>query len=148
VKSLGAHHVIDHGKPLAAELKRAGLGEVAYIAGLTHTDKHFAQMAEAVAPQGKVVLIDDPAEVIDVRQLKRKSVSLHWELMFTRPMYQTADIQRQHDLLNRVADLVDAGTIKTTFSEHFGTINAQNLKRAHALIESNKARGKIVLEGF
>lgn len=147
VRSLGAHHVIDHGKPLAEELKRAGLGEVPYVAGLTHTHQHFAQIVEALAPQGKVVLIDDP-ESIDVRQLKRKSASLHWELMFTRSMYQTADMKRQHDLLNRVADLVDAGTVKTTFSEHFGTLNAKNLLRAHALIESNKARGKVVLEGF
>ncbi|MDC0713506.1 zinc-binding alcohol dehydrogenase family protein [Stigmatella sp. ncwal1] len=147
VRSLGAHHVIDHSKPIAAELKSAGLGEVSYVISLTHTNTHFAQIVEALAPQGKVALIDDP-EAIDVRQLKRKSASLHWELMFTRSMYQTADMKRQHDLLGRVAALIDAGTLKTTFSEHFGTINAKNLQRAHALIESNKARGKIVLEGF
>ncbi|ADO69545.1 zinc-binding alcohol dehydrogenase family protein [Stigmatella aurantiaca] len=147
VRGLGAHHVIDHGKPIAAELKRAGLGEVSYAISLTHTNMHFAQIVEALAPQGKVALIDDP-EPIDVRLLKRKSASLHWELMFTRSMFQTADMKRQHDLLGRVAALIDAGTLKTTFSEHFGTINAKNLQRAHALIESNKARGKIVLEGF
>ena len=44
--------------------------------------------------------------------------------------------------------LIDAGTLKTTLGEHFGVINAANLRRAHALLESGKAKGKIVLEGF
>ncbi|MCQ5178152.1 zinc-binding dehydrogenase, partial [Faecalibacterium prausnitzii] len=77
-----------------------------------------------------------------------KSLSLHWELMFTRSLYQTADMIEQHRLLERVSDLVDAGVLKTTLGEHFGTINAANLRRAHALLESGKAKGKIVLEGF
>ena len=147
VRELGAHQVIDHSQPLAQELQRIGLPNVDYIIGLNQTDRHFAQMVEAIAPQGKIALIDDPAP-IDVRQLKRKSVSLHWELMFTRSLYGTADMVQQHELLNRVARLVDAGTLRTTLAEHFGTINAANLKRAHALIESNAAKGKIVLEGF
>ena len=104
-------------------------------------------MVEAIAPQGKIALIDDPAP-IDVRLLKRKSVSLHWELMFTRSLYGTDDMDKQHALLNRVAALVDAGVLRTTLSAHFGSINAANLKRAHALLESNTAKGKIVLEGF
>ena len=80
--------------------------------------------------------------------LKPKSVSLHWEFMFTRPMFGTADIAEQGWLLNEVARLVDAGTLRTTFAESFGTINAANLRRAHALLESGRAKGKIVLEGF
>jgi len=147
VKDLGAHHVIDHSKPLADELRRIGLPQVDYIAGLNQTDKHFVQMAEAIAPQGRISLIDEP-ETMDVGLLKRKSVSLHWEFMYTRSMFQTADMAKQHELLNRVAALVDAGTIKTTVAEHFGTINAANLKRAHALLEGGTAKGKIVLEGF
>jgi len=147
VKDLGAHHVIDHSKPLAEELRRIGLPQVDYIAGLNQTDKHFVQMAEAIAPQGRISLIDEP-ETMDVGLLKRKSVSLHWEFMYTRSMFQTADMAKQHELLNRVAALVDAGTIKTTVAEHFGTINAANLKRAHALLEGGTAKGKIVLEGF
>lgn len=114
---------------------------------LNQTDKHFEQIVELIAPQGKFALIDDP-EYIDVRKFKGKSVSLHWELMFTRSLFQTADMVKQHDLLEELAQLVDAGTIKTTLAERFGTINAANLKRAHALLESNTARGKIVLEGF
>ncbi len=112
MSSLGAHHVIDHSKPLAEELKRAGLPQVNYIASLNQTDAHFDQLVEALAPQGKFGLIDDPAQ-LDVRKLKRKSASLHWEFMFTRSMFTTPDIAQQNALLNRVAELVDQGTIKT-----------------------------------
>jgi zinc-binding alcohol dehydrogenase family protein len=143
----GAHHVIDHGKPLADEIRRAGLDAPDYVISLTHTDAHFDQIAEVIAPQGKFGLIDDPAP-IDVRKLKRKSVSLHWELMFTRSLFGTPDMIRQHEILNRVADLIDAGTLRSTANENYGRIDAANLKRAHALIESNRAQGKIVLAGF
>jgi len=47
-----------------------------------------------------------------------------------------------------VADLVDAGVLQTTLGEHFGRIDAANLRRAHALLESHRAKGKIVLEGW
>ena len=147
VKQLGAHHVIDHSKPLNEEIARLGLPPVSYVASLNQTDSHWSAIAELVAPQGKVALIDDPS-AINVNLLKRKSVSLHWESMFTRSLFQTDDMQKQHQLLNDVAQLVDSGVIKTTLAERFGRINAANLKRAHALLESNRSRGKIVLEGF
>jgi len=147
VLSLGAQHVIDHTKPLSAELKRVGIAAVTHVASLTQTDAHFPEIVESLAPQGKFGLIDDP-KPIDINQLKRKSISLHWELMFTRPLFGTADMIAQHRLLSEVSELVDAGVIRTTFGAHFGRIDAQNLKRAHALIESGKAKGKIVLEGF
>ncbi|WP_283147586.1 zinc-binding alcohol dehydrogenase family protein [Silvimonas soli] len=147
VKELGAHHVIDHTRPLTEELKRIGVAQVEYVASLNQTEAHYAQIVEALAPQGKLALIDDPAQ-LDARPLKRKSISLHWEFMFTRSMFATADQIKQHQLLSRLANLIDAGVIRTTLAEHFGTINAANLKKAHALLESNKARGKIVLEGF
>jgi zinc-binding alcohol dehydrogenase family protein len=147
VRELGAHHVIDHSRPLSAELKAIGIPNVRYIAGLNQTDLHYAEMVAAIAPQGRLALIDDPAQ-LDVRQLKLKSVSLHWELMFTRAMFETPDMQKQHDLLNEVARLIDIGTLRTTVGQHFGVINAANLRRAHALLESNTAKGKIVLEGF
>ncbi|MBA5606339.1 zinc-binding alcohol dehydrogenase family protein [Duganella sp. FT3S] len=147
VRALGAHHVLDHSQPLDQELARLGLPPVTYVASLNQTEQHWNAIAALVAPQGKVALIDDPA-AIDVRLLKRKSVSLHWEFMFTRSMFGTPDMQQQHQLLNDVAQLVDTGLIKSTLSERYGKINAANLKRAHALIESNRAMGKIVLEGF
>lgn len=147
VRELGAHHVIDHSQPLAAELKRIGLDSVTHVASLTQTDQHLEQLVEALAPQGKLALIDDPAG-LDVLKLKRKSISLHWEFMYTRSMFETADMIEQHKLLNRVSELIDQGVLKTTFGEHYGRIEAANLKRAHALLESGKAKGKIVLEGF
>ena len=148
VRQLGAHHVIDHRQPLSEELKRIGIDQVTHVASLTQTDQHFAQLVEALAPQGRLALIDDPEQALDIMQLKRKSLSLHWELMFTRSLFETADMIEQHRLLDRVAELVDAGTLHTTLGEHFGSINAANLRRAHALLESGTAKGKIVLEGF
>ncbi len=152
VRQLGAHQVIDHRQPLAAQVQRlvdgGQIAPVTHVASLTQTDQHWDQLIELLAPQGKMGLIDDPASPLDVMQLKRKSLSLHWELMFTRSLFHTADMQRQHELLNRVADLVDAGRVRSTLAQHFGTINAANLRRAHAQIESGTTRGKIVLEGF
>jgi len=149
VLSLGAHHVIDHSKPIAAEIKVAGLAAPDYVISLTQTGEHFPQIAEMIAPQGRFGLIDDPVPgSIDIGLLKRKSVSLHWELMFTRSLFQTADMVAQHALLTEVARLIDAGTLRTTLGEHFGAINAGNLRRAHSLIESGRTRGKVVLEGF
>ncbi|WP_263140597.1 zinc-binding alcohol dehydrogenase family protein [Pseudomonas sp. RIT-PI-AD] len=147
VRELGAHHVIDHRRPLHEELQRIGVGSVTHVASLTHTDQHLEQIVEALAPQGKLALIDDPA-TLDVSKLKRKSLSLHWELMYTRSLFQTPDMIEQHRLLERVAELVDSGVLRTTLAERFGRIDAANLRRAHALLESGTAKGKIVLEGF
>jgi zinc-binding alcohol dehydrogenase family protein len=147
VLSLGAHHVIDHSKSLAAELKRIGIPMVTHVASLTQTESHFPEIVEILAPQGKFGLIDDP-KTLDVVPFKRKSISVHWELMFTRPLFATADMIAQHRLLSETAALVDAGVIRTTLTEHFGRITAENLKRAHALLESRRSKGKIVLEGF
>ncbi|MBC9249545.1 NADPH:quinone reductase [Pseudomonas alcaligenes] len=147
VQGLGAHHVIDHSQPLLPQLQALGINSVSHVASLTHTDQHLDQLVEALAPQGKLALIDDPAE-LDVVKLKRKSLSLHWEFMYTRSLYQTADMIEQHRLLNRVSQLIDDGVLKTTLGEHFGRIDAANLRRAHSLLESGQARGKIVLEGF
>ena len=147
VAELGAHHVIDHRQPLAAQIAALDAPPVDYVISLTHTDTYFTQLVEVLAPQGKLALIDDP-EPIDVRLLKRKSLSLHWELMFTRSLFQTADMEAQHHLLNALAGLVDAGVVRSTVQARLGPICADNLKKAHALLESGGAVGKIVLEGF
>ena len=146
-QALGAHHVVDHAKPLAAEVAALGLGAPAFVFSTTATDKHLAAIAELIAPQGRWALIDDPG-VVDVAPFKRKSVSTHWEFMFTRPLFGTADLDAQGALLDEVSRLVDAGTLRTTVGDHYGAITAANLRRAHARIESGTARGKIVLEGF
>lgn len=147
VRKLGAHHVIDHTRPLTEELRRIGIPLVSHIVSLTQTDLHYPEIVEIIAPQGKFGLIDDPTS-IDITKLKGKSVSLHWELMFTRSKFRTADMIAQHRILTEVAALVDDGLIRSTLVDAMAPINAHNLKRAHALIESGKSRGKIVLSGF
>jgi zinc-binding alcohol dehydrogenase family protein len=147
-RELGAHHVIDHSQPLAAQVEALGIGAPAFVFSITHTENHFSEIAKAIAPQGRFALIDDPKAPLDISLLKGKSVSIHWESMFTRSTFQTADMERQHEILDEASRLVDAGTIRTTLSDVIGPINAANLRRAHALIESNRTRGKIVLSGF
>ncbi|CAD6364412.1 zinc-binding alcohol dehydrogenase family protein [Shewanella putrefaciens] len=148
VHKLGANAVINHTKPLSKELANIGITDVTHVISLTQTDQHFDEIVQVLKPQGKLALIDDPKGPLDVMKLKRKSLSLHWELMFTRSLYQTEDMIAQHHLLNRLSALIDTGELQSTFGEHYGTINAQNLIKAHAQIESGKAIGKIVLEGF
>ncbi|MFD2233937.1 zinc-binding alcohol dehydrogenase family protein [Phaeospirillum tilakii] len=147
VAQLGAHHVIDHSQPLAAQVAALGLGAPAFVFSTTNTDQHLGQIAELIAPQGRFALIDDP-ERLDIGPFKRKSVSTHWEFMFTRSLFATPDLAAQGALLTEVAGLVDAGVLRTTLAETFGKIDAANLRRAHALLESGRARGKIVLAGF
>ncbi|WP_263359934.1 zinc-binding alcohol dehydrogenase family protein [Acidicapsa ligni] len=144
---LGAHFVIDHSKPLAAQLLQLGTPQVELIASLTATESHYPGLVEVLAPQGRFGLIDDPKS-LDATPLKRKCASLHWEFMFARSMFDTPDVMEQYALLNEAADLIDSGKLRTTLSNVFGTINATNLRRAHELIESGRAHGKIVLEGF
>lgn len=147
VRELGAHVVVDHTQPLRAQLAAAGVAEAEFIASLTHTEQHWADIIDIAAPQGRVGLIDDLSGPIDVMALKRKALSLHWEMMFTRPMFGTADIAEQGRLLARVAELADTGRLRTTLSEQLSPINAAQLRRAHALVESGRMRGKLVLSG-
>ena len=147
VQRLGAHYVVDHGKPLVSQVQALRIGQPGLVFSTTNTDLHFAEAAELIAPQGRFGLIDDPP-TFDIGVFKRKSVSIHWESMFTRTVFETPDITEQGALLNEVSKLVDDGVLQTTLADNFGPINAQNLKRAHALIESGRAKGKIVLEGF
>ena len=144
---LGAHAVIDHGKPMKEQIDKLRLPPVALVASLTFTDQHYKAIAELMEPQGRFGLIDDPPE-FTMSTFKGKAISVHWELMFTRSSFQTPDMIAQHLLLNDVADLIDKGVLRTTLDQTFGTINAANLKRAHTLLESGKSRGKIVLEGW
>ncbi len=148
VLSLGADAVVDHTTGIAQGLPDAGIEEVTHVASLTHSDQHFADAVAALAPQGAFGLIDDPAEPLDIAAMKRKSLSLHWEFMFTRSMFTTPDVVRQHELLGRVGQLVDEGRIRTTLGTNYGPINAANLIRAHEQIESGRTIGKVVLSGW
>lgn len=144
VTRLGADDVVDHREPLSEALRAEGVDSVDLVAALTHTEDHFEEIAEAVAPQGRVAVIDDPAH-LDVTLLKRKSASLHWEFMFTRSMFETADVEEQGRLLAEVAALVDDGTIRTTTDSVHGEISAATLRSAHAFVERGRAIGKVVL---
>ncbi|TCT07727.1 zinc-binding alcohol dehydrogenase family protein [Aquabacter spiritensis] len=147
VRELGAHHVIDHSKPLSGELKALGIPEVEAAFALTKTDLHWSEIAAALKPQGAVCVIDDPGP-IDIGLLKQKAATFCWEFMFARPLFGTPDMAAQHRLLNEVAGLVDEGLLRTTLGAHFGPICAENLKRAHAALESGTSIGKVVLEGW
>ena len=147
VKKLGAHHVIDHSQPLAPQIAALGIGAPAFVFSTTHTDDYLPDIVELISPQGRIALIDDPVS-LDIVSLKRKSPSIRWEFMFTRPLLGTADIVRQHEILRKVSELADRGKIVTTRTRSFGAINAEHLRQAHALLESGQAIGKITLAGF
>lgn len=147
VKQLGADYVLDHSQSLAAQIKQLDLTAPLYVFSTTQTDQHLTDIVELIAPQGHFGLIDDP-EQLDIKPFKSKSVSVHWEFMFTRSMFQTEDMAKQSELLNEVSKLVDEGKIKTTVTEVLSPINAENLKRVHQQIESGTTKGKIVLQGF
>jgi zinc-binding alcohol dehydrogenase family protein len=148
VKDLGVDHIINHYLDIPEQVNKLGIAGYEYILCLNDTDEHWQSMAAVVAPQGKICSIVETAADVDLGALKSKSASFVWEFMFTRSMYETDDMIEQHHLLNRVAELVDAGTIKTTSNKVLKPINAKNLKSAHAEIEGRHAIGKIVLEGW
>lgn len=145
VNALGAHYVIDHREDMVQQMSDLGI-EPCYVAGLTDTDQHFPAIAEMMAPQGKFGLVDDPdPKSVNVMLIKQKAISIHWEFMFTRSLFETPDMIEQHKLLSSVADLVDAGTIKTTARHDAGEMTIENLRAAHDLQESGRAIGKTTL---
>ncbi|RCK29243.1 alcohol dehydrogenase [Thalassospira xiamenensis] len=148
VKDLGADQVINHRNPLNDELKAIGITHVDYILCTSETDQYFDVMAEIITPQGRIATITEAKENHNVDLLKAKSASFSYEFMFTRSMFQTPDMIEQHKLLSIVADLIDAGTLKNTANESFGALTPESLRKAHALLESGKAIGKITFDGL
>jgi zinc-binding alcohol dehydrogenase family protein len=146
-EGLSSHHVIDHSRPLEPALDALGFASVDIILSLTASDRHLPDLARILSSQGHVGAIDDH-KGFHFSILRGKSASVHFEFMFSRSSFGTPDIARQHDILDEVADLVDAGTLRTTMTTNLGRIDAANLRRAHALLESGRSIGKIVLEGF
>ena len=148
VKKLGADLVINHRNPLNEELAAIDVANVDYIFCTSETDQYFDVMAEIIAPQGRIVTITEATENHNVDFLKAKSASFSYEFMFTRSMFQTADMIEQHKLLTTLAELVDTGTIANTATESFGPLSPESLQKAHALLESGKAIGKITFDGI
>ncbi|WP_019528615.1 zinc-binding alcohol dehydrogenase family protein [Dasania marina] len=147
VKKLGADYVVDHSKPLPAQIEALNIGPLSHVASLNSTDSYFDSYVEMLAPFGKIALTDDPKN-IDIGKMKLKSLSLHVECMSARAMFQAADMDEQSRILNRVSELTDLGFIQTTVGKNLGTINAANLRAAHQELEQGQSIGKIVLEGF
>jgi NADPH:quinone reductase len=144
-RALGADEVIDHHHPFLDEFARAGLPEADYIFCLNSTEAHIQNMADVIKPQGKLCTIVETKGPVNINALQRKSVAFCWELMFTRSLFQTPDMQAQHDLLNEAADLFDAGTLRTTKTRSVGPLDAEHLKQAHATIERGDTIGKLTL---
>ena len=144
VRELGADRVVDHTRELAPQLG----GEVDYVLCLSNIEPYVAQLPAVVAPQGRICAIVGTQKPLDLGPLMAKSVTFAWELMFTRPAYQTADMITQHRILDEAAALVEKGVLRTTMTENLGPITAANLKRAHARLEGGRVIGKLVLEGF
>ena len=147
-RKMGADHIIDYRQPLAAQVKKIVPEGANYLLALTKTEDHFDEIIEAMASEGSIGLIENLARPIDINKLKPKSLSFHWEFMFGRARPQSAKMNEQGRLLNKVAELVDAGKVRSTAATYLGPINATNLKQAHALVESGKATGKVVLSGY
>lgn len=151
VESLGADFVVNHREPLLPQIEQlvseGKIAPITHVASLNATDQYFDDYVAALRPFGRIAMIDDPAS-LDVMKIKPKSLSLHIEFMFARSMHNVDDMKVQHDLLETVASLVDQGHIRTTAGKNLGIINADNLRVAHSELESGKAVGKIVLEGF
>lgn len=141
---LGAHHVLDHHASISEQLAALGYPQVSHVAALTHTARHLGAIAQAVAVHGQVVIIDDH-DTLDIVPFKAKSISLHWEMVFTRPLYQTGDMIAHHHILNEVAALVDAGVLKSTLRELITPFTAASLRKAHALVEQGDRLGKVVV---
>ncbi|GAC1323251.1 MAG: zinc-binding alcohol dehydrogenase family protein [Collimonas sp.] len=148
VRDLGAQHVINHFGDLAAQLRQQGFENVDYVLILNDTDRHFPAAAAVIAPQGTICTIVENAAPLDVSLLKAKSAGFVWEFMFTRSMFQTADMQQQGNLLDQVGRLIDNKIIVTTVNQVLSPINAVNLRQAHAALETGRAIGKIVLKDF
>ena len=149
VKSLGADHVIDHRKPMRAQLEALGMKHVDYIANFSgELDGYWDTMADLVAPQGALVAIVANQKPLPMDGVRAKSATVCWELMFTRPRFQTPDMIEQHRLLSQVADMLDAGKLRCTLKETLSPINGANLKKAHARLESGTMIGKLVLKGW
>lgn len=147
VKELGADHVVNHREPMVEQVRALGFRHVDHIA-IFNDMRHWETAVELIRPQGAIVTIDDTDLPMPMGGMKTKAASLHWEFMFARAMFETPDMIEQHKLLNYVANEIDAGRIRTTLSEVLTPINAENMRAAHALIETGQAKGKIVIQSF
>lgn len=146
VKKMGADQVLNHRKPLSNQIKSLDI-QPRYVASLNGTEEHFPEIVDLIKPRGHIALIDDPQR-LEINRIKSKSLSFSWEFMFARPMFQTQDMIKQHQLLNRIAELIDCGKLQTVVYQNLGRLNAETLSYAHQLQEKGSVIGKNVISGF
>lgn len=147
VKRLGADHTINHREDMPTQMRALGLNHFDHIA-IFNDMRHWEACMDMIRPQGGIVSIDDTDLPMPMAGMKTKAASLHWESMFARAMHETPDMIEQHKLLTYVAGEIDVGRLRTTLETIFGSITAANMQKAHELIETGTAKGKVVLEGF
>ena len=148
-RALGADHVINHREPLGPQLKVVGFETVDAALNLADTDRYWTELGELLAPLGHVGLIVEPRGELRIGDpYKAKCIGIHWEMMFARPRFRTADMGEQGALLDRVADLIDAGQLRGTLTQTLSPINAANLREAHRRLESGTTIGKLVVAGW
>lgn len=144
-KQQGADFVVDH-KDLIASVREAGFQYVDFILDFVDTNLYWDTMVELIKPQGHIASITGSSDPVALNKLKNKSVSFSWELMYTRSMFETDDRIEQHNILNKIADLLDDGTLKSTLNKKLIGLTADNFKKAHQLLESGKTIGKIAIK--
>ncbi len=144
-KQLGANETVNHRKNLVAEVSNLGYRYMDSILELNDLDGHWEEMAEIIQPNGRIVSITENRRPVDLQKLTKKRAKFAWEWMYTKSYYQTDDMASQHAILDQIADLLDTGTIRSTLTRQLGPINAENLRRAHAFVETNRMIGKVVV---
>ncbi|MFZ4833581.1 zinc-binding alcohol dehydrogenase family protein [Rouxiella sp. Mn2063] len=132
-------------KDLKGELAKHGIEQVDFIFCLNDTDGHWAAIGELIAPQGHICTIVENEAPLDMSALKLKSAALHWELMYTRSMFQTPDMAVQGEILQQVADMVDAGTLQTTLSDTLQGLTVESIRTAHERVLEGHMQGKLVI---
>ncbi|KRM35028.1 alcohol dehydrogenase, zinc-binding protein [Agrilactobacillus composti DSM 18527 = JCM 14202] len=145
VKAHGADQTVNHRHDLVQEVKKLGYSYVDYIFELNNLDAHWTEMARLIKPGGRIASITENRKLVDLKQLTKKRAKFAWEWMFSKSYFQTEDMQSQHDILEKVAHLLDSGQLVTTMTQTFSPINVANLKKAHAIVESNHEIGKVTL---
>ncbi|MEO7098868.1 MAG: zinc-binding alcohol dehydrogenase family protein [Luteolibacter sp.] len=146
-ESLGANHVINHRQPIRPQMEALGIRHFPLIANLYNTVRYWEVTADLIAPLGTLGLIVEPSEKLHLGDpLKAKCVCIAWEFMAARSRFQTPDMHRQGEILAEIADRCDAGMFPKITTRIFESITAENLREAHAAMETGSAHGKWVLE--
>lgn len=144
VHQLGADHIINHHNSLVEQFKNQNLEKIKYVFSTNSTERYVSDLKEILQPQGKLVLIDDP-DFFDVSLFKAKSISINWEFMFTRSLFQTKDLNKQSTILEEISNLIEKSKIKNINTLTLNGLSVQNIEKAHSLLETNSTIGKITI---